>query len=109
MTDLVINKDEQSTPNTSIPFSDSGQYVTLAATGSANIAVPAGMSLAMIQVTPGATVLVDTNTISYTSSTSFQAGTFDINPAVRDVVGGTDTLYFYAVDAAIIKISFYRR
>lgn len=109
MTDMVIGRDEHSIPNTSIPFSDSGQYVTLAASGSGSIAVPAGMSVAHIQIQAGATVLVDTSAISYSSSASFQAGTFDINPAVRSVVGGTDTLHFYAVDAAIIKISFYRR
>jgi len=109
MTDLVIGRDEHSIPNTSIPFSDNGQYVTLGAAGTANIAVPAGMNIAFIQIQSGATVLVDTNSISYTSNASFQSGTFDINPAVRDVVGGTDTLYFWAIDAAIIKISFYRR
>lgn len=108
MTDMTIDRDKHSIPNTGIPFSDNGQYVTLGAAGTANVAVPAGMTLAYMQIQPGATVLVDTNAISYTSNVAFQAGTFDINPAVRTVVGGTDTLYFYAVDAAIIKISFYR-
>lgn len=109
MTDLVLDRDEHSIPNTAIPFSESGQYVTLGAAGSASVAVPADTTIAHIQIQPGATVLVDTNTISYSSSTSFQAGTFDVNPSMRTVVGGTDTLYIYAVDAAIIKISFYRR
>lgn len=108
MTDLVIGRDIHSIPNTAISFSDNGQYVTLAAAGSASIAVPSGMTLAYIQVQPGSTVFVDTKAISYSSSGSFQAGTFDINPAVRQVVGGTDTLYLYGVDAAIVKISFYR-
>lgn len=109
MTDMVIERDDHLVPNTSIPFSDSGQYVTLSAAGSASVAVPAGNTLAFIQIQPGATVLVDTSAISYSSSATFSSGTFDINPAVRTVVGGTDTLYFYAVDAAIIKVSFYRR
>ena len=81
----------------------------MAAAGSASIAVPAGMSVAFVQVQPGATVLIDTSAISYTSSASFQAGTWDINPAVRTVFGGTDTLYLYAIDSAVVKISFYRR
>jgi len=109
MTDLILGRDDHSIPNTSIPFSESGQYVTLGAAGTASIAVPAGISLVYIQVQPGSTVLIGTDSFTYTSNTSFQAGTFDINPAVRQVVGGTDTLYFHAVDAAIIKLSFYRR
>lgn len=109
MTDLTQGRDVHSIPNTSIQFSDSGNYVTLGAAGSASIAVPANTQFAYIQIQPGATVLVDTAAISYSSSASFQSGTWDINPSVRTVAGGTDTLYFYAVDAAIIKISFYRR
>ena len=109
MTDMIIGRDEHSIPNTAIPFSDNGQYVTIPASSSASIAVPANVQLAHIQIQPGAVVLVDTNSISYSSSATFQSGTFDVNPAVRNVVGGTDTLYLYAVDAAIVKISFYRR
>jgi len=109
MTDLIIGRDEHSIPNTSISFSDDGDYITLVAAGSANIAVPAGVTLAFVQVQNGATVLVDINEISYTSSTTFQSGTFDMDPVMRNVVGGTDTLYLYAVNSAIIKISWYRR
>jgi len=109
MTDMIIDRDSNLTPNSGISFSDSGQYITMAALGTASLAVPAGMTIAFIQIQPGATVLIGTDSFTYASSTSFVAGTFDINPAVRTVVGGTDTLYFEAIDAAIVKVSFYRR
>ena len=110
MTDMVIGRDDHLVPNSGIPFSDDGSYVTLAATGTTSIAVPAGMNVSFIQIQSGATVFCGKEAITYTSSTSWQTCKWDIDPAVRiDVVGGTDTLYFYALDAAVIKVSFYRR
>lgn len=107
MTALIIGRDKHSIPNATTPFSTDGQYVTLAASGTASINVPADNNIAVIQIQPGATVLVGLAAPNYSSSATPQAGTFDINPSRRSVVGGTDILYFEAIDAAIIKVSFY--
>lgn len=112
MTDFTMSVDKHTRENGAFAFSDSGQYVTLGASNDASIAVPAGMTKVVIQVQHDATMLVDTTTITYSASTSFQAGTFDIVaagiPLKRVVVGGTDTLYIHAITAGVLKISFYR-
>lgn len=108
-TKLIMGRDSHSIPNSSIPFSDNGHYITMAPSGTATLSVPFNADIAYIQVQSGSTVLVDTNAISYTSDTSFQTGTFDINPVMRDVNDGSDILHFYSIDDAIVKVSFYRK
>jgi|GEM_PF-5896449 len=108
MTQLVLGRDPNLNVDYGIPFSAVGSIINMAAGASASLAVPSGVSKALIQVQPGATVLVGTAAPSAPSG-SFAASLADINPALREVGAdnGVNTLYFYAVEAAIIKVSFY--
>ncbi len=108
MTKLVIGKDINSTPHTGIDFSDTGYAASMSSGTSLTLPVPAGMNKAYIQIQGGATVLVAKEAISGVPGSTFESVTWDINPAMRiGIEPEVDSLYFYAVDAAIVKVSFY--
>jgi myo-inositol-hexaphosphate 3-phosphohydrolase len=108
MKQMNLGRDGNLSVDYTIPFSDNGSAINLAAASNATLSVPKSAKKAFIQIQPGATVLVGTSTITPPTS-SFSSANYDINPASRFVNGveGIDTLHFYAIDAAIIKVSFY--
>jgi len=106
MTKLLLGRDLNLNVDYSINFSDDGKIINLASAASASLVVPEGTTRALVQVQPGATVLVSPTAAPTAPTGSFVAATADINPALRQVEPGS-TLYFYAIDAAIIKVSFY--
>jgi hypothetical protein len=106
MNNLKITKDNSGTPTWGIDFAETGSIINLAAAGSATLTVPNTANVALIQVQPGATVLISNSAAPTAPTGSFTATTAQINPGLRPVREGS-TLYFYAVDAAIIVVSFY--
>lgn len=106
MNSLKITKDNAGIPTWGINFAEVGFIINLAAAGTATLAVPGDANAALIQVQPGATVLVSPTAIPTAPTGSFAPTTSDINAALRSV-NGVANLYFLAVDAAIIKVSFY--
>jgi len=108
MTDMVIGRDQNSVPNYSIPFSEVGYIINMSIGDTPTLVVPADVRFAFFQMTPGADVLVATDGAISAPTGSFAASEADLNPAVRTVTAG-ETLYFRAVTAAIVKVSFYRR
>lgn len=107
MNRFQITKDTNGVASYGINFAEVGSIINLSASTNTTLAVPAGANVALFQIQPGATVLISPTSAPGAPSGSFSASTSDINPALR-CVNGVSTLYFYAVDAAIIKVSFYQ-
>lgn len=107
MTKMTLSKDQNGNVTYGIPFvkSTEGHKISLGAAGSETLAVPEGYKKALFQITPGATVWIGPEAITPAAGTWGNASD-DLNPAERSVVN-IDTLHFYAVDAAEIKVSFY--
>lgn len=90
-----------------INFSNSRYKVNLAAASSASLAVPAGANACFIQIQGGASVAVSDVATPTPASGSFTACNDELNPSGRSL-HGVSTLYFYAYDAALIYVSFYK-
>lgn len=107
MTKMTLSKDQNGNVTYGIPFvkSEEGHKKVFSAGGSDTLSVPPGYKKVLFQITPGATVYIGPETISAATG-SWAPASDDLNPAERSVVN-IDTLHFYAVDAAEVKVSFY--
>lgn len=107
MNKLQLTMDGNGNTTYGIGFAESGKIISLETAASATIVVPNTASVALFQFTPGATVLVSNSSAPTAPGSLFSDSTADINPSLRSVIAG-QTLYFYAVTAAIVKVSFYQ-
>lgn len=105
-TQLDIGRDVNGAVSYFLPFSDRGQIIDAPAGAGVTVTIPEGYSKALFQFTPGATVLTKLDNAVTPPSATWSDTTADINPAGRSLIGAT-TIWFYPVDAAIIKISYY--
>tara|TARA_R110001632_G_scaffold216892_1_gene345326 strand:+ start:14368 stop:14697 length:330 start_codon:yes stop_codon:yes gene_type:complete len=106
MTELKLTRDFKGVVSYGINFSDTGSAINMPANTDETLAVPAGADFALFQIQPGATVYIGDSAITPPTS-SFGAFTADINPAGRSLYN-ISTLHFHSVDAAIVKVSFYK-
>jgi len=91
-----------------VPFSDFGSKISLSASGSSSLTVPAGdFDTALFGFTPGASVWVGVNDAPVVTTPSWTSCKDDLSPVIRPVSAG-DVIYFLAVDASEIKVSFYK-
>lgn len=107
-TKLLLGKDLNGNVTYQLPFSDTGQIVTLVASAEQSITVPQNCNCAWFAYTPGATVIVDPENTAALPTGTFASSTADINPVARNVTPG-QTLSFICSTIASVKVSFYEQ
>lgn len=113
MVNLIMGRDEHSIPNRGYNLSDVGSAATLAINTDTTLAVPDGMSVAVIQVPYDEFVLVSKSLIDTSGlGAAFTSADFDIVNGFGRVLTdleNDDVLHFYAFTADVpVKVSFYR-
>lgn len=101
----LLGKDRNGNVDYSIHFTDESYQWVMAASDTDTLTVPANMTKALFQIQSGAVVHVSLSSISASTGTPTKTGA-QISPALRNVTPG-ETIYFRAVDAAEICVSFY--
>jgi len=105
MNKLILSTDLNGNVTNGISLPDAGVNFSLAAAGTQSVVIPFGVTQALIYFTPGASVLYGW-TAPATPSGSVAASNNFMHPQLLNVVAGL-TLYFLAIDAAIINISYF--
>ena len=106
MTDLVVGVDKTTRATYSIPFSENGFIINMSLGNAYSLAVPADARVALLQFTPGSSVLVSPTMEPSQPTAAFAVTDADLNPAVR-TIEDANTLHFLAITASIVKVSFY--
>lgn len=103
-----LGKDIKGTCDFSLNFPDAGAYTTLAANTEQTYTVPDGYNRAFFSYAVGTNVFVGVGSSSITvPSGSFASSTTELNPSVRQVLGG-QTLRFICPTTSYVQISFRR-
>lgn len=99
-------KDQNDIPLYVMDISDEGFAINMEASSSQQLSIPLGANIAVIGITPGATVFIGFSPISSPPTGSWTNVDYDLNPE-RLALKGNQNLYIYAETASFIKVSFY--
>lgn len=107
---IQISRDVSGIPKYGIQPAQLSYIINAAAGATPTLVVPgtAGSGKfydVLFEIQPGTTVLVSSNATPPDPTSSFVAGTTELNPALRTWPAGA-TIYFKAIDAAIICVCF---
>ena len=106
MSNLTMGIDNAGRDIFTIPFSDEKHIINMTEDSTAQLAVPTNATKVQFSMSPGAQVLISDTSIPDDPTGVFTRTSGELLPAARDIKN-VETLYFRAINAAIINVLFY--